>query len=159
MLSSCVSGSDVMHGVSRFWRFCLENLAVTWHCQATSGTNVNNNNGERRVMHWWKYSHYFDFVSMKDDNIKVRGTLCAVDKVFKNTTSNLKKHLESQHGTEKLKEKVPPGGAGAKQRATTNSGGPRPKQQKLDLKERLSLSYFFIKTCILFQEIVFLFVR
>ena len=34
---------------------------------------------------------------------------------FKNTTSNLKKHLESQPGTEKLKEKVPPGGAGAKQ--------------------------------------------
>ena len=90
------------------------------------------------------------------------GTLCAGDKVlssFKNTTSNLKKHLESQHGTEKLKEKVPPGGAGAKQRATTNSGGPPPKQQRLDLKERLPLFYFFIKTCILFQEIVFKFVR
>ena len=45
-------------------------------------------------------SHYFEFVSAEDENIKVRCTLCAGDKVllsFKNTTSNLKKHLESQH--------------------------------------------------------------
>ena len=82
-------------------------------------------------------------------------TLCAGDKVLsslKNTTSNLKKLLESQHGTEKLKEKVPPGGAGAKQRATTNSGGPPPKQQRLDLKERLSLFYFLLKHVFYFRK-------
>ena len=57
--------------------------------------------GERCAFSSWKYSHYFEFVSAKDGNIKVRCTLCAGgDKVlssYKNTTSNLKKHLESQH--------------------------------------------------------------
>uniref|UniRef100_A0A3Q2PK85 BED-type domain-containing protein n=1 Tax=Fundulus heteroclitus TaxID=8078 RepID=A0A3Q2PK85_FUNHE len=52
----------------------------------------------------WKYSHYFKFMSSKDD-IKVRCTLCGGDKVLsslKNTTSNLKKHLTSQHSAVKL---------------------------------------------------------
>ncbi len=87
--------------------------------------------GERCAFSSWKYSHYFEFVSAKDDNIKVRCTLCAggnkVLSSYKNTTSNLKKHLESQHSTVKLTEQVPPGGA--KQRA---GGPPPPKQQKLD---------------------------
>uniref|UniRef100_A0A3B4FBI5 BED-type domain-containing protein n=1 Tax=Pundamilia nyererei TaxID=303518 RepID=A0A3B4FBI5_9CICH len=64
-------------------------------------------------------------------DIKVRCTLCVGEKVlstFKNTMSNLKKHLESQHGTVKLTERVPP-----KQRAVTSAEGPKPpKQQKLD---------------------------
>ncbi|KAJ8011289.1 hypothetical protein DPEC_G00056600 [Dallia pectoralis] len=78
----------------------------------------------------WKYSHYFEFVSAKDDNIRVRCTLCAGNNVlstYKNTTSNLKKHLKTKHCTVKLAEQVSPGGAN--QRA----GGPPPlKQQKLD---------------------------
>ncbi|KAI2647786.1 E3 SUMO-protein ligase ZBED1 [Labeo rohita] len=94
--------------------------------------------GERYAFSSWKYSHYFEFVSAKDDNIKVRCTLCAGDKVlssFKNTTSNLKKHLESQHATVKLSERVPPGGA--KQRAVTAAEGlPPPKQQKLDFSTK-----------------------
>lgn len=50
---------------------------------------------------------------------------------FKNTTSNLKKHLETQHGTTTLTEQVPPG---AKK---TNAGGPTPcKQRKLDLSSK-----------------------
>ena len=87
----------------------------------------------------WKYRHYFEFASAKNDNIKVRCTLCVGNKVlssFKNTTSNLKKHLESQHSTVKLNaQQVPPGGA--KQRAagkattSASAGGPT-KQQKLD---------------------------
>ena len=50
---------------------------------------------------------------------------------FKNTTSNLKKHMESQHGTVKFTEQVP---LGAKRRAANAEGGPppTPKQQKLD---------------------------
>ena len=46
------------------------------------------------------------FELAKDENIKVR-TLCAGDKLlssFKNTTSYLKKHLESQHSTIKFTE-------------------------------------------------------
>uniref|UniRef100_A0A3P9DUX7 BED-type domain-containing protein n=1 Tax=Maylandia zebra TaxID=106582 RepID=A0A3P9DUX7_9CICH len=82
----------------------------------------------------WKYGHYFEFLSTKDLNIKVRCTLCVGEKVlstFKNTTSNLKKHLESQHSTVKLTERVPP--SGLKQRAVTSAEGPTPpKQQKLD---------------------------
>lgn len=74
---------------------------------------------------------YFEFVSAKDGNIKVRCTLCAGGvkglSSYKNTTSNLKKHLESQHCTVKLTEQVPPGGT--KQRA---GGPPPPKQQELD---------------------------
>ncbi|KAL3981353.1 GON-4-like protein [Sarotherodon galilaeus] len=69
--------------------------------------------GERCSFFSWKYGHYFEFLSTKDFNIKVRCTLCVGEKVlstFKNTTSNLKKHLESQHGTVKLTERVPPSG-------------------------------------------------
>uniref|UniRef100_A0A669EP74 BED-type domain-containing protein n=2 Tax=Oreochromis niloticus TaxID=8128 RepID=A0A669EP74_ORENI len=90
--------------------------------------------GERCSFFSWKYGHYFEFLSTKDFNIKVRCTLCVGEKVlstFKNTTSNLKKHLESQHGTVKLTERVPP--SGPKQRAVTSAEGPtHPKQQKLD---------------------------
>uniref|UniRef100_A0A3B4ERU9 BED-type domain-containing protein n=1 Tax=Pundamilia nyererei TaxID=303518 RepID=A0A3B4ERU9_9CICH len=90
--------------------------------------------GERCSFFSWKYGHYFEFLSTKDLNIKVRCTLCVGEKVlstFKNTTSNLKKHLESQHSTVKLTERVPP--SGPKQRAVTSAEGPTPpKQQKLD---------------------------
>uniref|UniRef100_A0A8C6M409 BED-type domain-containing protein n=1 Tax=Nothobranchius furzeri TaxID=105023 RepID=A0A8C6M409_NOTFU len=89
--------------------------------------------GERCAFFSWKYGHYFEFLSAKDFNIKVRCTLCVGEKVlstFKNTTSNLKKHLESQHGTVKLTERVPP--RGPKQRAVTSAGPTSPKQQKLD---------------------------
>uniref|UniRef100_A0AAZ1XBT5 BED-type domain-containing protein n=1 Tax=Oreochromis aureus TaxID=47969 RepID=A0AAZ1XBT5_OREAU len=102
----------------------------------------NNNNGKRKTtmegercsFFSWKYGHYFEFLSTKDFNIKVRCTLFVGEKVlstFKNTMSNLKKHLESQHGTVKLTERVPP--SGPKQRAVTSAEGPTPpKQQKLD---------------------------
>ncbi|XP_070409967.1 uncharacterized protein [Nothobranchius furzeri] len=89
--------------------------------------------GERCAFFSWKYGHYFEFLSAKDFNIKVRCTLCVGEKVlstFKNTTSNLKKHLESQHGTVKFTERVPP--RGPKQRAVTSAGPTSPKQQKLD---------------------------
>lgn len=88
-----------------------------------------NMEGEKSAFSSWKYRHYFDFISVKDDNIKVRCTLCAGDKVlstFKNTTSNLKKHLEKQHSTTKLTDQVPTA-------KDTGEGGPRPsKQRKLD---------------------------
>ena len=56
---------------------------------------------------------------------------------FKNSTSNSKKHLESQHSTIKFTEQVPPGGvkqrAASKTTASTSAGGPpAPTQQKLD---------------------------
>uniref|UniRef100_A0A3B4G6N1 BED-type domain-containing protein n=1 Tax=Pundamilia nyererei TaxID=303518 RepID=A0A3B4G6N1_9CICH len=84
--------------------------------------------GERCSFFSWKYGHYFEFLSTKDFNIKVRCTLCVGEKVlstFKNTTSNLKKHL---HGTVKLTERVPP--SGPKQRAVTSAGGPTPSNNK-----------------------------
>lgn len=71
----------------------------------------------------------------------MNSTLCTGEKLssFKNTTSNLKKHLELQHGTVKLTEKVPPGGA--TQRAATNAGGPPPpNQQKLDFGAKVGES-------------------
>uniref|UniRef100_A0AAZ1X2X1 BED-type domain-containing protein n=1 Tax=Oreochromis aureus TaxID=47969 RepID=A0AAZ1X2X1_OREAU len=90
--------------------------------------------GERCSFFSWTYGHYFEFLSTKDFNINVCCTLCVGEKVlstFKNTTSNLKKHLESQHSTVKLTERVPP--SGPKQRAVTSAEGPTPpKQQKLE---------------------------
>ena len=38
------------------------------------------NNMEKSAFSSWKYRHYFDFVSVKDDNIKVRCKLCAGDR-------------------------------------------------------------------------------
>ena len=81
-------------------------------------------------------SDYFEFVSANYENIKVRRTLSAGDKVlssFRNTSN-----LESQHSTVKFTEQVPPGGVGqraaSKATASTSAGGPPPpKPQKLDL--------------------------
>ena len=92
--------------------------------------------GERCTFSSWKYSHYFEFVSAKDENIKVCFTLKVLSS-FKNTMSNLKKHLESQHNTVKFTEPVPPGGvkqrAASKATASASAGGPPPpRQQKLD---------------------------
>ena len=88
----------------------------------------------------WKYSHYFEFVSAKDENIKVRCTLCAGDKVlssFKSTTSNLKKHLESQHSSGYRASRESEQKAASKATALTSAGGPPPpKQQKLDLQNK-----------------------
>uniref|UniRef100_A0A3Q2D1X7 BED-type domain-containing protein n=1 Tax=Cyprinodon variegatus TaxID=28743 RepID=A0A3Q2D1X7_CYPVA len=58
--------------------------------------------GEKSAFSSWKYRHYFEFILVKDDNIKVCCTLCAGDRVwstFKNTTLNLKKHLEKHNDT------------------------------------------------------------
>lgn len=137
LLSSCVSGSDVTYATSHIFSMRLQ----TTNSPPRGSPNVNiMEGGERYTFSSWKYSHYFEFVSAKDDNIKVRCTLCAGNKVlssFKNTTSNLKKHLESQHSTVKLTEQVPAGGvkqrAAGKSTASTSTGGPPPtKQQKLD---------------------------
>ena len=38
--------------------------------------------GERCTFSSWKYSHYFEFVSAQDENIKERCTLCAGYKVL-----------------------------------------------------------------------------
>ena len=68
---------------------------------------------ERIAFNSWKYNRYFELVSVKDEkNINVRCTLCAGDNILscsKNSTSNLKKHFGSLHGTVKLMlaEKVP----------------------------------------------------
>ena len=50
----------------------------------------------------WLYSHYFEFVTEMDKNLTVRCTLCAGGRprqlsTAKNSTSNLKKHLERVH--------------------------------------------------------------
>ena len=95
------------------------------------------NNMEKSAFSSWKYRHYFDFVSVKDDNIKVRCKLCAGDRplsTYKNTTSNLRKHLDKQHSTTKLTEQVPP-------TQDTGERGPSPrpsKQRKLDFGVKVS---------------------
>ena len=57
----------------------------------------------------WKYSHYFAVVEESDKTLRARCTLCPVNKkplsTAHNTTSNLKKHLETVHKTTKLEAK------------------------------------------------------
>ena len=49
----------------------------------------------------WKFNHYFQYLQRKENNLVVQCTLCPGKKLLStasNTTSNLKKHLERQHG-------------------------------------------------------------
>lgn len=60
----------------------------------------------------WKYRHYFVFDSVTKGvkNISIRCTHCVGRKLLstaKNATSNLSKHLASQHGNVKLPENPP----------------------------------------------------
>ena len=59
------------------------------------------------AFHGWKYKHYFVLVSEDAKNIRVRFSLCVGNKMLlsaKNTTSNLKKHLNSVHKNAALVE-------------------------------------------------------
>ena len=52
------------------------------------------------AFHGWKYKHYFVLVSEDEKNLRFCCTLCGGNKTLssaKNTTSNLKKHLNSIH--------------------------------------------------------------
>ena len=76
----------------------------------TAKSNEMEQEGKRYAFDNWKYNHYFEFVSAKGKNISVRCTLCVGKKILSTadtTTSNLKKHLDSQHSNVKLIEKVP----------------------------------------------------
>lgn len=54
----------------------------------------------------WKYSHYFEYVGERDkNNITVRCKLCPEDRTLstaRNSTSNLKKHLQAKHSSTEL---------------------------------------------------------
>ncbi len=56
----------------------------------------------------WTYSHYFQFVKEKDKNI-VKCNLCVTPRVFstsRNSTSDLKKHLDRCHTNTKLTDRA-----------------------------------------------------
>lgn len=58
----------------------------------------------------WHYSHYFHFLKEKEKNITVKCKLCPLAKelsTVRNSTSNLKKHLDHCHANIKLIEKTP----------------------------------------------------
>ncbi|XDV45301.1 hypothetical protein PO909_013419 [Leuciscus waleckii] len=53
----------------------------------------------------WRFSNYFEYVQRKENNLTVKCTLCPGRKLLSiacNSTSNLKKHLQRQHGHIKL---------------------------------------------------------
>ena len=89
------------------------------------------------TFHGWKYQHYFDNVTVKDEkNITVRCKLCVGRKILstaKNTTSNLLKHLEKVHDNVKLvaKFQVPD---------EDSTDPPGAKQQKLDFQKDVGMS-------------------
>ncbi|KAL1278888.1 hypothetical protein QQF64_025561 [Cirrhinus molitorella] len=77
----------------------------------------------------WRFSHYFEYVQQKENNLTVKCTLCPGRKLLStacNSTSNLKKHLERQHRHIKLV---------AKRRSDKNQQPP--KQQKLSFEHKI----------------------
>lgn len=77
----------------------------------------------------WTFSHYFQFIKEKDKNIIVKCNLCVCAtprelSTSKNSTSNLKKHLDRCHGNTKLTER-----AGAEKRKNDGDES-KTKQQK-----------------------------
>ncbi|CAJ1087669.1 chromosome alignment-maintaining phosphoprotein 1-like isoform X2 [Xyrichtys novacula] len=73
----------------------------------------------------WKYSHYFEFFGEKNqNNILVKCKLCLEDKILstaKNSTSNLKKHLQARHSSVTLEARSTEG----------EEDAPAPKQLRL----------------------------
>ena len=87
----------------------------------------------------WKYSHYFAVVEESDKTLRARCTLCPATKkplsTARNTTSNLKKHLETVHKTTKLEEKDH--GDESRKRRRGSEDVSEPRQQK---KQRVLLN-------------------
>jgi len=87
----------------------------------------------------WKYSHYFAVVEESEKTLRARCTLCPATKkplsTAHNTTSNLKKHLESVHKTITLEAKDHGDESRKRKRESDDVG--EPSQQK---KQRLLLN-------------------
>ena len=76
------------------------------------------------AFHRWKYKHYFVFVNEDSQNFTIRCILCVGNKTLssaKNTTLNLKKHLNSVHKNTKLLAKEVEKSEKRKQRSETDS--------------------------------------
>jgi len=76
----------------------------------------------------WKYSHYFAAVDETDKILRARCTFCPAAKkplsTARNTTSNLKKHLETVHKTAKLEEKDSGDESRKRRRGSEDDGEP-----------------------------------
>uniref|UniRef100_A0A8C9X4J4 BED-type domain-containing protein n=1 Tax=Sander lucioperca TaxID=283035 RepID=A0A8C9X4J4_SANLU len=87
----------------------------------------------------WTFSHYFQFVRDKDKNIIVKCNLCATLRELstsRNSTSNLKKHLDRCHANTKLTERA--AGVEKRKNAEDESAG-KIKQQKLSFSRTAML--------------------
>ena len=79
----------------------------------------------------WTFAHYFQFLKEKEKNIIVKCNLCATPRELstsKNSTSNLKKHLDRCHANTKLKERDAPA---EKRKKKEDEHTGQTKQQKL----------------------------
>ena len=80
----------------------------------------------------WKYSHYFVVVEEIDKTLRARCTLCPAHKkplsTARNTTPNLKKHLETVYKTTALEEKDHEDESRKRRRGSEDVG--EPSQQK-----------------------------
>ena len=90
LLSSCLG--EWCHVRDRS-RFQPEDTQV-WHHAATQ-THTTMEGGERSTFSSWKNSRYFEFLSAKDENIKVHCKLCAGDKAS-NTQRQIWRNLWSR---------------------------------------------------------------
>ena len=72
---------------------------------SSDGTEIAKVGPEVASFHGWIYKYYFQFVSEDSKNLRVRCTLCDGSKTLssaRNTTSNIKKHLNTVHKNTKL---------------------------------------------------------
>ncbi|XP_034144760.1 uncharacterized protein zgc:161969 [Esox lucius] len=85
--------------------------------------------------HVWQYRHHFIFKELRDKNMTVQCVLCKpkirILSTSKNSTSNLKKHLERKHASMYLKSK---GGVDGSNGPTTSDSSREPRYKKSKLE-------------------------
>ncbi|KAL1252091.1 hypothetical protein QQF64_019887 [Cirrhinus molitorella] len=98
-----------------------------WKHQQRQAFSEEGSQQQKASFDGWRFSHYFEYVQRKENNLTVKCTLCPGRKLLStacNSTSNLKKHLERQHGH-----------IVAKRRSDMNEQPP--KQQKLSIEHKV----------------------
>ena len=99
---------------------------------STLGLNISRG-VKTATFYGWKYNHYFVVVEEGAKNLRVRCTLCAPSQKTlssaRNTTSNLKKHLDTIHKATKLVEKEPAATEKRSRDGTEDEGAPATKRQ------------------------------
>lgn len=121
---------------------CHSCVTFDYTCETIQVQNKVSTASKKCTFSSWKYSHYFEFISVKGKNIIVSCALCGGNKSLstsKNATSNLLKHLKGQRSAVKLVEKI----SGAVKTTVEPSANKCPTpamQQRLDFSHQTPIS-------------------